>query len=180
MINVDCDNILPPAVAAGLSVESIERIADHFRHAVGAGFADDMHELVKAFKGTVKVASPEDRQLDIHGTLEVRGKDDWTIYLASHTGPLQDRFTLAHEIGHYVLHSKMGNQPLRASRTFKLTSSPDIAESEADTFAFALLMPREKVLEAAKKYGKNPFLLSAEFEVDPTIADMRLKSLNLS
>lgn len=180
MTIVDVNNALPPAAAAGLSVESIERIADHFRHAIRMVAADDMHELVKALKGSVKVVKPEERQLDAHGTLEVRSSDDWTIYLASHTGPLQDRFTLAHELGHYVLHSRMGSQPLKASRTFKSTSLPDVAESEADAFAFALLMPRERVLEAAEKYGRDPFLLSAEFGVDPNIADMRLKSLDLT
>lgn len=178
--------MLPSAEPTGLSVDAIEKIADHFRSAVAplardfdkddATLGSDLHGLVKVFNCEVKVADQNDYQLDVHGTLEVRSQDNWTIYLANHTGPLQDRFTLAHELGHYVLHSMMGHKPIRASRTFNSAETPSLAEVEADAFAFALLMPRQEFQEAIKKYGRDPFLLSAEFEVEPAIAEMRLAS----
>ncbi len=171
---------LPPASAAGLSVGTIEMVANHFRKVVGDGSASDMHHLVGALKGKIKVVAPDERRLDIQGTLEVRSADDWTIYLAEQTGPLQDRFTLAHEIGHFVLHSKLGRTPLLAFRTFSSSEAPSIVEQEADAFALALLMPTDLVLEAIKVHGKDVSILSAEFGVTPAIAELRLSSPGLS
>lgn len=63
------------------------------------------------------------------------------------------RFTLAHEIGHYVLHSAENRMGFTDSkRTMSRTESYwDRYESEANTFAAQLLMPRDLVLSEGQK-----------------------------
>lgn len=168
---------LPKAMAIGLSVGELEGVAEHFLSVVGENAAGDMHRLVKLFNCDVKVTDAIELASGVHGTVEVRGKKDWTVYLPEHTGPLQDRFTLAHELGHYVLHSRLGRVAIQASRTFNSAEEPDAAEKEADAFALALLMPKLAVDSAIEKYGEDVQLLAAIFSVEPPVADTRLKSL---
>src|ERR1017187_1460448 len=108
---------LPPAKASGYAIATIEMVADYLRKAFNLNGADELRSLLELLRCKIEAAT-DDRRLDVHGTLEVRGQNQWTVYLPSHTGPVQDRFTLAHELGHYVLHSKFGQIPLTASRTF--------------------------------------------------------------
>lgn len=168
---------LPPAKAGGYGIATIEKIANYLRKTFKLDGTDELRSLLGKLHCKIEAAS-DNHKLEVHGTLDVRGPNQWTVYLPNHTGPVQDRFTLAHELGHYVLHSKFGEVPLTASRTFSSNTIPDLAEMEADAFAFAFLMPQDKFEEAVSKYGKNPEILSAEFEVDLAIAKIRLKSLN--
>lgn len=169
---------LPPAIACGYGVEAIEDIVDYFRKQFTIISDDFLQAVLQVLNCTIEDDS-DSRKPEIHGTLEVHGPMQWTVYLPNHTGPLQDRFTLAHELGHYVLHSKFGQTPLVASRTFSSNDTPDVAEVEADAFALAFLMPKDKFIEAVNKYGVNTEILSAEFKVDLSAAKIRLRSLGL-
>lgn len=168
---------LPPAQAAGLAVSDIEKIADYIRTAFKPFGTSDMHGLITHLGGKIKISDPEHHQFDVHGTLEVRSNSDWTIYLPRHTGPLHDKFTLAHELGHFILHSLMGEKPLMASRTFRLNQAPAPAEVEADVFALALLMPKRLIVSAIKKYGNSSGALSAVFGIHSSLVEIRLKSI---
>lgn len=170
---------LPPAKPGGFPVRTIESIADRVRSTFGFRVGDDIRNLVESLGCKIQVVAPEKRRLDIHGTLEVRGLHDWRVYLPQHTGPLQDRFTLAHELGHFVLHSSMGQKPIKAFRTFSSSSLPDPAEIEADVFALALLMPRQQVQKAARQYGERADVIAAHFSVPHSVALKRLKSLGV-
>lgn len=171
------NKVLPPAKAAGLPIRDIEKIADYIRTAFKPHGTSDMHGLITYLGGKVKISDPEYHQFDVHGTLEVRSDNDWTVYLPKHTGPLQDKFTLAHELGHFILHSLMGKKPLMASRVFRLNQVPDAAEVEADMFALALLMPKRLITSAIKKYGNSPVALSAVFGIHSSLVEIRLKTI---
>lgn len=74
-------------------------------------------------------------------------EDGATIYAAVNAGqhPHRQRFSLAHELGHYFLHREIGfsdsvtidNPPSEESET----ATKDPAETEADLFAGELLVP---------------------------------------
>ncbi len=72
----------------------------------------------------------DDSELD---TIFVHGKNDFDIVLPDHSTPRRDRFTVAHELGHFFLHSWMGDRPLKAAR-----NGSDRAEWEANWFAAGL------------------------------------------
>lgn len=171
------DNDLPQAEGLGLSSESVESIANEFRRLLGITDpkAVDLFEVVSALGGKVEVVPGSERDFRGQGTLEVRSRDDWAIYIPEHSSPLDDRFTLAHELGHFILHSEIGAKPIRAFRRFDSRDEVTLAEREADAFALSLLMPRDCVLEELNTYGPDLDILAASFAVDKEAAATRLR-----
>ncbi len=67
----------------------------------------------------------------------------WKIGVSRHLSPARRRFTIAHEIGHYVLHRQQ-------QRCFLCREgATGILEIEANEYAAELLMPAEEVYEWA-------------------------------
>ncbi len=89
------------------------------------------------------------------------------------------RFTIAHEIGHFVLHA--GRSQVAATsycRASDLERS-DSVEGEANRFAAALLMPEPLVEREATRCGCNIPLLAERFGVSAPAIRLRLLTLDL-
>ncbi len=97
------------------------------------------------------------------------------------------RFTISHEIGHYILHV---DEPLfvdyyKGSKLFRSNNRPNNyrVEKEANQFAASLLMPKSLIqLELDKlsdnmEYDDKIYELSRLFQVSQQAMDYRLKSL---
>lgn len=89
---------------------------------------------------------------------------DWnTILVSTRFSYEVQRFTAAHEIGHYVLHPAVGARTMHRERPIygPQPNRPPI-EREADYFAACLLMPRNAVIrEFDKRFGtKHPLALT--------------------
>lgn len=108
------------------------------------------------------------------GSLIVRGREDFEIFLSAHTGVERDRFTIAHELGHYVLHSQQGEVPLVATR-FGSTR----VEWEANWFAAAFLMPQGDYRAAFERYGGQIPALASRYLVSLRAAQVRAVALGL-
>ena len=106
------------------------------------------------------------------------------------------RFTLAHELGHYILHSSHTKRSFTDSmKTMSRTESYwDSYESEANSFAAQLLMPKDLILaegelivsayNAENKAETMPVTLFIEkmarkFEVSYKAMEYRLKNLSI-
>ncbi len=80
--------------------------------------------------------------------------------------PNRRRFTLAHEIGHFLLHQGrqlVVDSSVRVSRRDDLSSlATDSQEIEANTFAANLLMPRNFVLDALREILSDDENIEAE------------------
>jgi Zn-dependent peptidase ImmA (M78 family) len=123
--------------------------------------AEDLLASFEPFDGPVpveKIASRYarivERQLDpgISGALVPVEDDQWLILVNQQHAPTRKRFTIAHELGHLRLH---GFKSIHADRAFKFrdvrSSEGSAAEEiEANQFAAELLMPRRRIMEAAK------------------------------
>lgn len=92
----------------------------------------------------------------ISGLIKMSGKNGKpVIAINSKEPPQRKRFTLAHEIGHFILHS---NEQMHIDEDFEFTafrdSSSSIAtnlkEIQANQFAAELLMPSNEVEEIIK------------------------------
>lgn len=75
------------------------------------------------------------------------------------------RFTGAHEIGHWILHPHLGSttvhRDLPLSRSVNNTHTRSQIEKEADYFAACLLAPRKLVInEFKKRFGEPPLVLT--------------------
>jgi hypothetical protein len=92
------------------------------------------------------------------------------------------RFTIAHEIGHWVCHCLEGRAPkMEASycRPVDLSSAADrVLEREANVFAAELLMPEPDVRNAWAELGEIE-QCAGRFDVSPTAMHWRLYSFGL-
>jgi hypothetical protein len=92
------------------------------------------------------------------------------------------RFTIAHEIGHWVCHCLEGRAPdpqPSYCRPVDLTDAADrTLEREANVFAAELLMPEPAVREAWEAMG-DVGGCAARFDVSPTAMQWRLHSFSL-
>lgn len=107
------------------------------------------------------------------GTIFVHGKDDFDIILPRWTSPRRDRFTIAHELGHYCLHSKFGEVPLVATR-----AGSGRSEWEANWFAAGFLLP-EKVFREKVGQHLSDAALSSFFDVSTAAVEIRKKALGI-
>lgn len=146
---------------------------------------DFIYDFTEELGGKVRVLELHELEALQSGTLEVHGPSDFTIYLARHTSTFRDNFTMAHELGHYFLHSgnPYGSKQISVDRTHDVESLQKIQiklEQQANRFAAALLMPKDKFASVAKGSNNNLRLLSGYFKVSEAAAEVRLKSLGLA
>ena len=98
----------------------------------------------------------------------------------------RQRFTIAHEIGHFILHSKLKSifidkTPKVMFRNSESSSGELYQEREANAFAAALLMPKDLInneLEKLESDFDNPTKkLAAKFNVSEQAMSFRLANL---
>lgn len=127
---------------------------------------------------------------DISGLLVVEKKRGAIGYNSTHA-PVRQRFTIAHEIGHYVMHVKNSLQSRLfidryvAFRDDESSAGSDWQEVEANTFGAALLMPARLVREEIKKHNldlddeDDLNTLAKRFNVSASAMSYRLVNLGL-
>lgn len=86
------------------------------------------------------------------------------------------RFTIAHEIGHFVLHPGC----VRPERGGLVNEAIRAREREADAFAAELLMPAHLVRQAVGEQGADPVRLADRFQVSAKAMHVRLQRLRLT
>lgn len=108
--------------------------------------------------------------------------DKVVIYIEKDHHPNRQRFTVAHEIGHYILHIK--NDSVHQYIEYQRNDNYDPKEVEANNFAGALLMPKDKIIKTWNKYKELTIdvlitILSKEFIVSESAMRIRLNNLGL-
>lgn len=115
---------------------------------------------------------------NISGYIDLSDKE---IVINSSDPANRQTFTIAHELGHHILHTEL------------LIENPDLGifyrnwinnynqeEKEANAFAAALLMPKKQMSEALKKYKDAPdYLLAKYFGVSLDAFRYRVVNLKL-
>lgn len=108
-------------------------------------------------------------------------------------GAKRQRFTIAHEIGHYFLqhqfeegeHVHVDRGHYISQRGPKSSDGTDLKEIEANQFAASLLMPTKLIREKLREFGDGPLLdyhvtsLAETFEVSEQAMTIRLTTLGL-
>lgn len=136
--------------------------------------------------------SEHDLGPNVSGVLYI-DKGKGVIGYSKHESEVRRRFTIAHEIGHFILH-RLDNELFVDKMEFKAlyrddkSSTGDIKqEREANAFAAALLMPKERVIEELNKMifdladekGDAIKKLSDTFKVSSQAMMYRISNLNL-
>lgn len=94
---------------------------------------------------------------------------DWQIGVNSLHHPNRQRFTVAHELGHYFLHRDKG--PFEDGLLFRKEYQRNSREREANEFAALLLMPTNEFRHAIK--SENLADVAAKFGVSKQAAEFR-------
>lgn len=101
--------------------------------------------------------------------IEVNGAHPWR----------RRRFTLAHEIAHFLLHRDLLGQGIEDNEMYR-SGLPDPIEYEANRFAAELLMPAKLVRTAYRSGAKAIVPLADAFDVSAEAMRVRLKELRLA
>jgi Zn-dependent peptidase ImmA (M78 family) len=121
---------------------------------------------------------------DVRESIRVDGEGRFTVYLSSITSAERDRFTIAHELGHYVLHFPMVRRKYEANAMIATRwvdeDDPEQkrAEWEANGFAAAFLMPEDSFKEQFHRNRSIPVVANI-FGVSAQAAEVRAKTLGL-
>ncbi len=151
---------------------------------------DKIHEAMESRESTVinvielaqqlgfSVYETEFDNSQIDGMV-INSKEERSIYVNQHNLPVRNRFTIAHELGHIILHHD-DNQ----AEEYKIidyrgnNTSYDPKEHEANMFAASLLMPKYKAIEVWEDV-QNIDDFANIFKVSKAAASVRLQNLGL-
>lgn len=151
---------------------SVGRIATVVTKAVDYELGESLEDVIRALGGRLHYLDVIAWEETDDGSILVHGPQDFDICLAQFNSDLRDRFTVAHELGHYFLHSKQGDIQIEAARF-----GTGRAEWEANWFAAALLMPEDDVRQQYDRTGEVG--LAARYQVSTEALKVRLDSLEL-
>ncbi len=165
----------------GLSKAAVDtfasQVADHFGYSPGA----TLSPIVEKMGGTILTQNILDFNRLPSGSIRIDGVGRFQIFLASHTGPTRDRFTIAHELGHYVLHYLYPNQNgKKIERLEAQRYGSGRVEWEANWFAAGFLMPAIQFGERYHALNGSLAALAAEFGVSIESARIRAQFVGLS
>ncbi len=164
----------PSCLGRDVIQEFAETISIKFGVTDFSGDEDPLQNFIKIIGGRIHYQDSTDFIGSESGSIEVIGRNNFDVYLSAFTGPLRDRFTLAHELGHYFIHSNQGTIPIRASR-----KGAGPIETEANWFAAALLMPKEDFSSLAKSLNRDVHALAGHYQVSVRAVEVRLSSVNI-
>ena len=149
----------------------VQRFASKAAKELGFSPGDDIEELIERLGGRVTKSDWESARDT--GSITVHGPRDFQISLSPLSGERRSRFTIAHELAHYVLHAGAGKKALFVRRD---GSGP--VEWEANWFAAGFLMPEEDFCAKVRE-GFGDAELAEHFGVSEEAVQIRRKSLQL-
>ncbi|MCB1236512.1 MAG: ImmA/IrrE family metallo-endopeptidase [Verrucomicrobiae bacterium] len=169
-VTLPVDPEYPGPKETGWTKRTIDSLATEIAEKLGYQPGQDLEPLVERLNGRV-VIGPVDATGST-GFLKVEGDGSFLIALSPLPGENRNRFTIAHELGHYFLHAKVGRQRLYATR-----QAGSRAEWEANWFAGAFLMPAGPFLAAWNSHNGRAGYLISRFRVSGGAIQIRADTL---
>jgi hypothetical protein len=148
-----------PTRLSNKSIEDYAQRVGEFHDIYEPGGRANIDALVARLGGNFENAND-------HESLHVAEPGIFTIFVPHFTSARRDRFTKAHPKENRELHFSRGAR--------------DRAETEANVFASALLMPKQQFCEAYREFDGDIWQLAARFDVSPQAAEVRAQVLNLT
>ncbi|GAA6155815.1 hypothetical protein NBRC116588_12880 [Pyruvatibacter sp. HU-CL02332] len=170
----------PAAEATQLSKSSIYSLAEDIARQLDYKPGSEISNAVAKLGGSIEVHNFRDDPSSNPESMIVEEPGKFKIYISPDTSVERDNFTIAHELGHYVLHflwQRHKGKQLERMAANRFGSNR--VEWEANWFAAAFLMP-EKEFRAAWQKSGNASLVAREFGVSTSAADTRAKALTLA
>jgi len=86
------------------------------------------------------------------------------------------RFTLAHEIAHFMMHRDQIGDGIEDGALYRSEGTSDHMERQANFQAAIMLMPAPLVRDAFAKHSRSPHILARDFKVSESAMRIRLKN----
>lgn len=161
-----------PAVACNVRKDVIDAFATDCAQKLGFAPGAELEPIVKKLGGRITYQSLDDVTKN-DASIRVDSVDNFEIFLPDHTSWERDRFSIAHELGHYLLHFPMCKEPMVAQRF-----GSNRVEWEANWFAAGFLMPAGEFKFAFGKH-RSLALVAHHFGVSLAAAEARARALGL-
>jgi predicted transcriptional regulator len=118
----------------------------------------------------------------VAGMLRKRPGFDPEIFINGHDSLNRQRFTVAHELGHYVkrIAAREDEWEHVDYRDTLASAGTDPDEVFANRFAAGLLMPKAEIERLKRDHGYGPATLALEFGVSAEAMSFRLTNLGLA
>ena len=153
-----------------LDMKTINNFAETVAEKLKFYAGGDLNFIVEKLGGNVHYLNIDDWFKNGDGKIKVKDKK-FDIFVSNFFGPYRTRFTIAHELGHYFLHSLAGAKDIEKERL-----GSDRLETEANWFAAGFLMPKKIFLEH-KKICDDVGYLAGIFNVSNSAVNYRIKNL---
>lgn len=153
----------------GWSRSQVQQFASNAAKSLGYRPGDDIEAVVAKLGGRVTISDWNSARNT--GSITVNGPQDFHISLSPLSGERRSRFTIAHEIGHYVLHSQLGKKPIVVKR-----DGSGRVEWEANWFAAGFLMPEQDFKQKVSE-GYGDAELAEHFGVSVAAVQIRQESV---
>jgi len=115
--------------------------------------------------------------LNLSGMLvpdDPRSPSGYTIQVNS-TDPFnRRRFTVAHEIAHFLLHRHRNNDGFKDDRMYRSPGATDAVEAEANRLAADIIMPRRIIRKLLDQGISDPKMMANMLQVSPDAMAIRL------
>ena len=161
-----------PEMLVGL--ESIQKKAKEESYVKNGRF--DIERFIKE-KYPEIVIKVEELAPDVSGRLRIED-GVWVITVNSKHPPVRQRFTMGHELGHYLNHRD--SMKSFEDSTFFRSSQKSSMEYMADLFSARLLMPESEINALLKTGVKTVKEMAAKFDVSLDAMKYRLEQLGYS
>lgn len=162
--------------SVSLSAEEISSAGEMWKFAKDHGINElpiDLEKLVEKLGILLEKKSLDD---EVSGELyRDQEEGNWVIVVNSNQTEARKRFTIAHELGHYVLHRNESD--VFEDEIFFRSGEKDLSEYQADNFAAELLMPKELFAGALNEKGCTIETLAKKFGVSYVATRIRLNNI---
>lgn len=157
-----------------LSKDTVDGIASNIARAVGYEPGADLGKIVEKLGG--ELLSQAWDEATEGGSLEVYPgrKPRFLLRISPFAGALRNRFTIAHELGHYFLHSGVGTKAIKVMR-----EGSDRVEWEANWFAAGFLLPAARFKSDWRKAKGDIGKLINLYQVSEFVIQIRQEYLKL-
>lgn len=116
---------------------------------------------------------------NVSGMIKKGDDGQYTIVVNSNHPITRQRFTIAHELGHFIYHKDKMNSGTDDNIMYRSDNHTDIGkaeETEANVFASKVLMPVELIKSLQEKYPNKPALADA-LQVSKKALGIRMKNM---
>ena len=122
----------------------------------------------------------EDLGKSVSGFLERIG-ENWCIYVNKYESDLRKKFTIAHELGHFILHKDkiIAQGASTPDQIFFRNDDNNSVEQEANNFASELLMPKDEFIKVIKNGCNTLEKLSEYFGLSTSAVRYRAYKLGI-